>query len=140
MWNYFKVLNVIIMCILSLPRGFDLIGCRSIDYLTIVTEIYNKTFFLNNIKFCGNSFSKVVIYDKCTIEHIVLPVDLIKEAFPSVRTIRWNCGFCYIKQETDLKILGCTSGNKVLVIFSCYYINFFNNIQSATFKLCKSVS
>ena len=68
MWDCFRIITVIFLCTLSLIQRVELIACRSTRLETIVSDIYDNPFWLNNIRFCGNSDSKIIIYQNCKAE------------------------------------------------------------------------
>ena len=41
---------------------------------TTVTDINSTAEFKEKIRFCGNDESKIAIYEKCNVEHVILPI------------------------------------------------------------------
>ena len=61
---------------------------------------------------------KILSYRKCYIGYIVLPLRKIKQIYPSLKNLFWNCkGICLYKKSYNVTLHGCLEG-KIFLYFS----------------------
>ena len=78
----------------------DIVGLRSMEDF----EHYGEK--------CGDYDLDVLIYDKCYIGKIILPLRTIVRNYARLRFLYWNCeGDCDYSDST-VTVIGCTSGKR----------------------------
>ena len=59
---------------------------------------------------CGDEKIKILIYEKCYVGYVSLPIDKIKKSYPSMRRLYWLCNGMCVYQRTNIFVEGCMQG------------------------------
>ena len=79
-------------------------------YILLVLKTYED--FMNYGIKCGNYDLQILIYEKCYLGKISLPLGDIIRNYPKLRTLYWRCdGQCDFS-DTTITVVGCHSGNR----------------------------
>ena len=60
---------------------------------------------------CGYKDIKTISYRKCYVGYVILPITKIKQNYPSLKNLFWNCkGICLYNKAENINIHGCHKG------------------------------
>ena len=95
------------------------VTCRSYGIEKHIEGIAGLKIFRQYESQCGDNSTVVLKYMNCQIESIGLNITKIKQRFPNLRTLYWNCkSYCYINDsDIHVDIIGCEKGKYTINLF-----------------------
>ena len=110
----FLPLILIILCLFQPNTECYHVQCNYFEDTSTLYIVGLRTYedFINYGIKCGDYNLEILIYEKCYLGKISLPLGDIIRNYPKLRTLYWRCdGHCDFS-DTTITVVGCHSGNR----------------------------